>query len=432
MDPAATTGLSFEARPSPLTGNLSTSFPHDNGYLCRISKLGHQGNLVIPQGWHALDTPRLLEKLGLTTQSGGGFMYLSPLQQRILGRVEAVVKSEFNQSGFCEAALPQIVPSRLLEMSGKLTTFQRELLMLHGRAEGYMLADTSEEIFLEGLKKGGLASYKQLPIREFYIQDCYHWIDRAEGYYSTRAIHAAIVSCLDADIHGFRASLASFGEACERIFKRIGVDTVRSDAADGSAVEFLFSNSRGDRTLEESVSRRKAIDGESEPMPDTPGPKMSSLSMGYRFPVVGPFNLRFVDKLGQRREPIMGTCGIGLQRAVYAIFENSRTERGVSFAPAVRPFDVVVVTVPGLQESGVKKALELSESLRRSGLSVAVDDRQDSLLGEKFRFADFYNIPLRLVIGEKEISQGLVEWRSIDDSGRYKVRLEEIPNLIHA
>jgi prolyl-tRNA synthetase len=77
-------------------------------------------------------------------------------------------------------------------------------------------------------------------------------------------------------------------------------------------------------------------------------------------------------------------------------------------------------------------AIELSESLRRAGLSVALDDRQDSLLGEKFRFADFYNVPVRLVLGDKEVSEGVVELRRLDDSGRYKIPVEEIPNVIHA
>jgi prolyl-tRNA synthetase len=103
----------------------------------------------------------------------------------------------------------------------------------------------------------------------------------------------------------------------------------------------------------------------------------------------------------------MGSYGIGVERIMSAAVEQSHDADGIVWPRALAPFDVVV-TVTNVKQKEITDAGErLYEELRRAGLEVLLDDR-DERAGVKFKDADLIGVPLRLTVGKK-IGEGKVE-----------------------
>jgi prolyl-tRNA synthetase len=104
---------------------------------------------------------------------------------------------------------------------------------------------------------------------------------------------------------------------------------------------------------------------------------------------------------------VMGSYGIGVERIMSAAVEQSHDADGIVWPRALAPFDVIV-TVTNVKQKEITDAGEqLYESLRRAGLEVLLDDR-DERAGVKFKDADLIGVPFRLTVGKK-IADGKVE-----------------------
>jgi prolyl-tRNA synthetase len=104
---------------------------------------------------------------------------------------------------------------------------------------------------------------------------------------------------------------------------------------------------------------------------------------------------------------VMGCYGIGVERIMSAAVEQSHDADGIVWPRAIAPFDVIV-TVTNIKQDEIKAAGErLYEELRRAGLEVLLDDR-DERAGVKFKDADLIGVPFRVTVGKK-IAEGRVE-----------------------
>ncbi|HEX8559074.1 MAG TPA: proline--tRNA ligase [Pyrinomonadaceae bacterium] len=110
---------------------------------------------------------------------------------------------------------------------------------------------------------------------------------------------------------------------------------------------------------------------------------------------------------GKEVPVVMGSYGIGVERIMSAAVEQSHDADGIIWPRAIAPFDVVV-TVTNVKQKEITDAGErLYSELRRAGLEVLLDDR-DERAGVKFKDADLIGVPLRLTVGKK-ITDGKVE-----------------------
>lgn len=104
---------------------------------------------------------------------------------------------------------------------------------------------------------------------------------------------------------------------------------------------------------------------------------------------------------------VMGSYGIGVERIITAAVEQHHDDDGIIWPKSLAPFDVVV-TITNMKQDDVRNAGEkLYEELKRAGLEVLLDDR-DERAGVKFKDADLIGIPYRITIGKK-ITDGMVE-----------------------
>jgi prolyl-tRNA synthetase len=105
---------------------------------------------------------------------------------------------------------------------------------------------------------------------------------------------------------------------------------------------------------------------------------------------------------------IMGSYGIGVERAMAAIIECHHDERGIVWPLAVAPFSVVVTVAQSEDAEVAKAGAAIYEQLTAAGVEVIIDDRPERA-GVKFRDAELTGIPLRVTVGKRGLAEGTVE-----------------------
>jgi prolyl-tRNA synthetase len=98
-----------------------------------------------------------------------------------------------------------------------------------------------------------------------------------------------------------------------------------------------------------------------------------------------------------------------------ACVEMSHDENGIIWPAALAPYHVVLTIMDASSERQQAEAKRLSKSLSERGLDVLVDDR-DERPGVKFKDADLIGVPVRLVLGDKALDAGGVEFKLRKDT----------------
>ncbi len=118
----------------------------------------------------------------------------------------------------------------------------------------------------------------------------------------------------------------------------------------------------------------------------------------------------YLDKDGQEKVMIMGCYGIGIGRTVAACIEQNNDEYGIVWPMPLAPFQVIITPV-NINDDAISAAAEkIYQDLLAAGIEVIIDDR-DERAGVKFNDADLIGIPLRVVVGQKNLAQGKMELR---------------------
>jgi prolyl-tRNA synthetase len=106
--------------------------------------------------------------------------------------------------------------------------------------------------------------------------------------------------------------------------------------------------------------------------------------------------------------PIMGSYGIGVERAVAVIAEVHHDDAGLTWPVQVAPAEVDVIMVSA-KDDAVRVAAEgIYTALQAAGHDVIVDDR-DERPGVKFKDAELIGFPVRISVGSRDLAEGVVE-----------------------
>jgi prolyl-tRNA synthetase len=122
-----------------------------------------------------------------------------------------------------------------------------------------------------------------------------------------------------------------------------------------------------------------------------------------------PFALNFKDQDGTDKPVLMGCYGIGLGRLMATIIEVHHDDNGMIWPAAVAPYQVHLVRL-GDEAEVAAAADKAYEELQQAGWEVLYDDREASA-GVKLKDADLLGLPLRLVISQKTLAAGKIEWK---------------------
>jgi len=123
-----------------------------------------------------------------------------------------------------------------------------------------------------------------------------------------------------------------------------------------------------------------------------------------------------LDEQGKAVTLFMGCYGIGVTRVVAAAIEQNHDDNGIIWPEPLAPFNVIVVPINYQKSERVRGTADrLYEQLAAAGIDVLLDDR-DARPGVKFADAELIGIPHRLVVGDRALEAGKLEYRHRRDS----------------
>ncbi len=184
-----------------------------------------------------------------------------------------------------------------------------------------------------------------------------------------------------------------------------------------------------DVALPEVADLRSVRSG--DPAPDGSGTLslIRGIEVGHIFQLGTKYseamNAVVMDENGRGQHPWMGCYGIGVSRIVAAAIEQNHDDRGIIWPEPVAPFSIALLPLNHHKSTRVKEFADaLYAKLTAAGVDVLMDDRP-LRPGVMFGDVELLGIPHALVIGDKGLDQGIVEYRKRGGEGG-EVKLDEV------
>jgi prolyl-tRNA synthetase len=179
---------------------------------------------------------------------------------------------------------------------------------------------------------------------------------------------------------------------------------------------FSGANSGRDFTISQIADIR--LIGAGDPCPRCSGGTLEvwrGIEVGHVFKLGTKYssamNASYLDKDGKEQIIFMGCYGIGIGRTVAASIEQNHDDNGVIWPLPLAPFHCSVVAINAQKDESVMvAALQIHDQLEAAGVEVLLDDR-DERPGVKFKDHDLIGIPLRIVVGGKNLADNKVEFK---------------------
>jgi prolyl-tRNA synthetase len=191
-----------------------------------------------------------------------------------------------------------------------------------------------------------------------------------------------------------------------------------------------------ERDLPEPVvlDLRNVVEG--DPSPDGRGTLSIArgIEVGHIFQLGDKYsaamNATVVDENGHSRPAIMGCYGIGVSRIVAAAIEQHYDERGIRWPAAMAPFQVALLPINAHKSQRLQVASEaLYQALLQAGIEVLLDDRE-ARPGVMFTDMELIGIPHRLVLSERSLDSGQVEYKGRRDTDSILISQEQLLDFL--
>ena len=141
----------------------------------------------------------------------------------------------------------------------------------------------------------------------------------------------------------------------------------------------------------------------------------NAVEVGNIFPLESKYTdmleVFYNDENGEKQSIISGCYGIGVSRTMGVLVEIFSDEKGIIWPESVAPFQVHLIQIGNVND----QAQKLYADLKQKGIEVLLDDR-DASAGSKFADADLIGIPHRVVISEKSLEKGGLEYKKRSES----------------
>ncbi|MGB2115516.1 MAG: proline--tRNA ligase [Porticoccaceae bacterium] len=138
-----------------------------------------------------------------------------------------------------------------------------------------------------------------------------------------------------------------------------------------------------------------------------------------------------LNEQGKEQAMTMGCYGIGVSRIVAAAIEQNHDENGIIWPTAIAPFQIAIVPINMHKSDTVKQACEdLYSQLTEAGFDVLFMDEQKARLGSMLADIELIGIPHRLVIGDRGLDEGKVEYRDRTQSENQHIELDQLMEFI--
>lgn len=381
-------------------------------------------------------------------EMAGVYSYL-PLGLRVLKKIEQIIREEMNAIGGQEISLTALQDKKVWETTNRWDDkvvdnwFKTKLKNDTEVGLGFTHEEPLTLIMGEYVR-----SFRDLPVYAYQFQTKFRNEQRAKsGIMRGREFLMKDLYSFSPDEKSHESFYEKSQDAYKKVFDRVGLGdrTFMTFASGGSfskySHEFQTLTEAGEDTI--FVDENKKIAVNKEVLDDAVlkdlGLKKGDLvekkavevgnifSLGTRFS--DALDLKYLDEKGEKKPVIMGSYGIGLGRVMGTVAEVLSDENGLVWPRKIAPFQIHLVALPDKEGKVMKSANELYESLAKKGIEVLFDDR-DARAGEKFADSDLIGIPVRVVVSEKTMAEGVVEVKDRKTGDVSKIKPEEIISLV--
>ncbi|MEW7992629.1 MAG: aminoacyl--tRNA ligase-related protein [Candidatus Thiodiazotropha sp.] len=389
---------------------------------------------------------RLLIRAGYIRKLMAGTYSYLPLGQRVLMKIEALIREEMGRIGSQEILMPALQPSEPWQQTGRWEKMDKILFKLKGAGDRTLTLGSTHEEIVTPLIGAFVKSYRDLPVSVFQVQTKFRNEKRAKsGLLRGREFRMKDMYSFHATEQELDAYYETAKQAYENVFRRCGLGdiTYLTYASGGDfcrySHEYQTITPYGEDLIyiceDCNVAVNKELIDELEHTCPSCGNKelreQTSIEVGNIFKLMtrysSAFGLSFQDERGQRCENVyMGCYGIGSSRLIGAIVEASHDENGIIWPEQVAPYDVHLVSLAQTEEE-MAKADAVYQSLQVQGKEVLYDDRKKTSPGAKFSESDLIGIPTRMIVSPRSLKAGVIE---IKDRKTGEVKEVEIGALI--
>jgi len=140
---------------------------------------------------------------------------------------------------------------------------------------------------------------------------------------------------------------------------------------------------------------------------------------------------RVLDENGKEQTMVMGCYGIGVTRVVAAAIEQNFDENGIIWTDTIAPFHVAIVPINMNKSAAVaQKAEVVYAELQAAGIDVLFMDDEKARLGVQLANTDLMGIPHRIVIGDRGLEAGNIEYKGRRDAEKQEVPAADIVEFL--
>lgn len=236
----------------------------------RMSRLFFQTMRETPSDAEIVSHQLMLRAGMIRKLAAGSYSYM-PLGYRVLRKIEDIIREEMDAIGAQELLMPVLLPAECYRESGRWDVFGEEMFRLKDRNQReFCLGPTHEEAFTAAVRDCA-RSYRDLPLILYQIQTKYRDEIRPRfGVMYSREFLMKDAYSFDRDEDGLDASYQAMSQAYRRIFRRLGLDCIITDADIGAmggsdSQEFLVRSEVGESEIVQCSSCGYAADVEKAP-----------------------------------------------------------------------------------------------------------------------------------------------------------------------
>ncbi|MBG7602093.1 MAG: proline--tRNA ligase [Gammaproteobacteria bacterium] len=207
-----------------------------------------------------------------------------------------------------------------------------------------------------------------------------------------------------------------------------------SAGANEDGKHYFGINWERDLPLPEIADLRNVVEG--DPSPDGKGTLTIArgIEVGHIFQLGEKYakalKAEVLDESGRGATMTMGCYGIGVSRVVAAAIEQHHDDNGITWPASIAPFHVALLPMRMDKSDKVRESVEqIYRQLNDAGIEVLLDDR-NTRAGIMFADMELIGIPHRVVIGERSLNEGMVEYRARTDSENSMIPVGEIVDFL--
>ena len=395
------------------------------------SQLFTRTSKMAPADAESANAKFLIQGAFVDQEMAGVYTWL-PLGLRVLRKVEQIVREEMDALGAQEIFMPSLQPKEYWETTKRWEGVDILFKLNSQTGKEYALGCTHEEV-VTPLSQKYILSYKDLPFATYQINTKFRDELRAKsGVLRGREFRMKDMYSFHTNQEDLTAFYNQALEAYVKAFSRCGLNVKVVQASGGIFTENISHEFQALTSAGEDViiacekcsfaqNSEIATVNEGDACPKCGGVlvKTKGIEVGNIFDLgtkyTDAFGVDFANEAGDHQRVLMGCYGIGTSRLVGAVVESSHDDRGIIWPKSIAPFMVHLISLKSKDEATQTQIDEITQKLysdfSKLGIEVLWDDRSEVSPGGKFADADLYGIPLRLVISEKSLREGSVEWK---------------------